>query len=279
MEVSNKVIGARYWYDGQFLNTSKEDAAEAALSRLSYTTEKIFPVKTVPHVGWKNVKTDVEKGPSTVDSSDGYSEGDSDENGPVASRKSNQSHTLFNPDTGEAYCWTPRTSIHSGDDDSEDQALAKVGDVEASEGISPTERSAQVAIENYEETSRSLPRMLSDEEAPMGVKPRSSLPTKALEEDFERVSFAPIKKSSQKASTTPFGNEVESSSSEDDHDDRFEYESGGTSEDDLEDLWTSGRIEIRDLVCKSPWFLEYPDEDNRLDLRYHPVTAGSDGNA
>jgi len=32
--VQNQNIAARYWYDGQFLNNAKEDAAEVACTRL-----------------------------------------------------------------------------------------------------------------------------------------------------------------------------------------------------------------------------------------------------
>ena len=34
MNVGGQNIPARYWYDGQYVNTAKEDAAEAALKKL-----------------------------------------------------------------------------------------------------------------------------------------------------------------------------------------------------------------------------------------------------
>lgn len=34
VSVSGQNVPARYWYDGQYVNTAKEDAAEAALQKL-----------------------------------------------------------------------------------------------------------------------------------------------------------------------------------------------------------------------------------------------------
>ena len=34
VSVSGQTIPAKYWYDGQYVNTAKEDAAEAALQKL-----------------------------------------------------------------------------------------------------------------------------------------------------------------------------------------------------------------------------------------------------
>ena len=35
VSVSGQNVPARYWYDGQYVNTAKEDAAEAALQKLA----------------------------------------------------------------------------------------------------------------------------------------------------------------------------------------------------------------------------------------------------
>ena len=34
VSVSGQIVPAKYWYDGQYVNTAKEDAAEAALQKL-----------------------------------------------------------------------------------------------------------------------------------------------------------------------------------------------------------------------------------------------------
>jgi hypothetical protein len=34
--ISGQNVAARYWYDGQFINNAKEDAAEVALMRLNF---------------------------------------------------------------------------------------------------------------------------------------------------------------------------------------------------------------------------------------------------
>jgi len=41
--VQGRNIAARYWYDGQFLNNAKEDAAEVALMQFAQQTTSTQP--------------------------------------------------------------------------------------------------------------------------------------------------------------------------------------------------------------------------------------------
>jgi hypothetical protein len=53
--VQGRNIAARYWYDGQFINNAKEDAAEVALMQFAQqtiTTQQNFPGQAGYARGW-----------------------------------------------------------------------------------------------------------------------------------------------------------------------------------------------------------------------------------
>ncbi|KAJ5929621.1 hypothetical protein N7454_006571 [Penicillium verhagenii] len=49
--VSGKNVAARYWYDGQYINNAKEDAAEYALKQLldQPRMPTVYPGQVYPH--------------------------------------------------------------------------------------------------------------------------------------------------------------------------------------------------------------------------------------
>ena len=147
VSVGDQKFSARYWYDGQYFETAREDAADEALLRLQRNlTASNLHQYTLQASKAGSFALHPSIGTHLVQNTQGITETASSSSS-VVSRKEEtfdsdfpaRLQIFFDPETGASYTLTPRTSLHSDGGDPESEIMLPHGEKHAQEPVTVSE--------------------------------------------------------------------------------------------------------------------------------------------
>ncbi len=203
----------------------------------------------------KSIEKDQENETSSL--SEGYSGSASEEGEPFEAEEVGHFQTFFNPETGETHILTPRTSIHSDDENSQNGNFAESepteetgnakGDREVPPltmtGESPEEYMFDADIFDKAEDNRNI---TAEEFAVLKKETEQPKPVHASDEVSKKVSFAPLKETKQL--TANVAQELDLDDGSDAGGNELGSETDASSVDEFIELSVSGKLDIKDLV-------------------------------